>query len=88
MNVNSVGIGTGDVNKVNQVKQEKQEIQKAELQRFKQSQTTTNQTDKLEISNEAKKMQTIENRLKNRFYDNKEVQRKTALNIYRKIFAG
>lgn len=83
MEINS--IGTNGVNKIADAKPEKQNIQKDEIQASKQQQTTT-QTDKLEISDEAKRMQTIENRLKSGFYDNEEVQRATAQNIYRKIF--
>ncbi len=86
MEVNSVVTGTSDLNKINEVKSEKQSIPKEEIQQSKQQQQTTNQTDKLEISDEAKRMQSIENRLKNRFYDSKEVQQKVAYNIYRKIF--
>jgi archaellum component FlaC len=86
MEVNSVGTGTSDLNKVNEVKSEKQSISKEEIQQPKQQQQTTNQTDKLEISDEAKRMQTIENRLRSKFYDSEEVQQKTAQNIYRKIF--
>lgn len=83
MEVNS--IGTNGVNKIADAKPEKQNMQKDEIQASKQQQTIT-QTDKLEISDEAKRMQTIENRLKSGFYDNEEVQRATAQNIYRKIF--
>ncbi len=83
MEINS--IGTNGVNKIADAKPEKQNMQKDGIQASKQQQTTT-QTDKLEISDEAKRMQTIENRLKSGFYDNEEVQRATAQNIYRKIF--
>lgn len=86
MEVNSLVTGTSDLNKVSEVKQEKQSIQKEEVQQSTNQQRTANGTDKLEISDEAKRMKEIKDKLKSHFYDSMEVQQQVAQNIYRKIF--
>lgn len=86
MEVNSLVTGTSDLNKVSEVKQEKQSIQKEEVQQSTNQQRTANRSDKLEISDEAKRMKEIKDKLKSHFYDSMEVQQQVAQNIYRKIF--
>lgn len=85
MEVNSVVTGANDLSKVNEVKQEKQNKQKEGVRQLAQQQTIANQTDKLEISDEAKRMQEIKTKIENGYYKTSGVLEETAKKIFDKI---
>ncbi len=86
MDVKPISTGIKGVNNYERAKQGEANPPKPEVQESKSKKTSNNLIDKLDMSDEAKKMLSIEQKVKSGSYNSSEVLQKVAQNIYQKLF--
>ncbi|MFN3306725.1 MAG: hypothetical protein ACK42Z_06025 [Candidatus Kapaibacteriota bacterium] len=86
MDVKHVVTSANNLDKIKGVKQEKLNSQNKKIQQTKNQNQTSKQADKIEISDKARMIYEIENRINNGFYNKAEVLILTSKEIYNKHF--